>query len=470
MTKSCNIGFALASEHSSYHAALGLARAVQDRGHNAIFFVSDQTVFAQLVGTHGCKVAAIPPGHEAHFAKSGKTARFRLWKRLKKRTENIRAEQDFLVDAIKANSIDLLFLDAIRADLYPFALALAKTGVPTMLLSYTFASRFGSGYPPVFSSATSPRATGTNVLFRAAHALRWAWALGTRGRGQAFGRAEYAETVVRKWLDQARNVSFERELHRFGVRSTWSEWKRRPLVPEIVFGHRMLDWPAIASDPNRFYFGTTDLFRKSPDFDLSVIDADRPVAYCNLSTINGFERIDVSESKRQGAGADDSITRFRMARRYVMAVLECFSRRPDWQLLIACGPFFQSLQAGAHAPNIHLFDRLPQLAVLERADLAITWGGAGTIRECVNHGVPDGRPSGLDRPVRECGPGCFPQRRRARRPHGGHRGEADGDGRTRTDRPDTFAAFSSEMRMQCDANQELEGLVRFVGRHAGLKL
>ena len=132
-----------------------------------------------------------------------------------------------------------------------------------MLLSYTFASRFGSGYPPVFSSATSPRATGTNVLFRAAHALRWAWALGTRGRGQAFGRAEYADTVVRKWLDQARNVSFERELHRFGVRSTWSEWKRRPLVPEIVFGHRMLDWPAIATDPNRFYFGTTDLFLKS---------------------------------------------------------------------------------------------------------------------------------------------------------------------------------------------------------------
>jgi hypothetical protein len=469
MTTSYNIGFALASEHSSYYAALGLARVFQDRGHNAIFFVSDKTIFSQLVSMHGFKVAAIPPGHESHFARSSKTARFRLWRRLKKRAESIRVEQDFLVDSIKTNSIDLCFLDAVRYDLYPYALALAKTGVPTMLLSYTFASRFGTGYPPVFSSETSPGTISPRVLSRAIHALLWIWALGTRGRGRAFDRVEYAQMVIRKWFDQMRNVSFERKLHRFGLRSTWSEWKRRPLIPEIVFGHRMLDWPAIASDPGRYYFGTTDLFRKVSDFDWSITDPDKPVVYCNLSTINGFENVDVAGSERQVAGADLSITRFRMAKRYVMAVLECFSQRKDWQLLIACGPFYQTLKADAHTPNIHLFQRLPQLAVLKRADLAITWGGAGTIRECISHGVPMVvLPAWTDQ---------FGNAARVVCRNVGVRGDIMDVTpenlmamveRVLTDK--TIRSSLSEMQMENDANREIEGLVQFVGRHAGLKL
>ncbi len=468
MARSYNIGFALMSEHSSYYAALGLASAVQDRGHTAVFFVNDNTVFSQFVSMHGFKVAEIPPGHESHFAKP-KTARFRLWMRLKKRAENIRLEQDFLADLIKTNSIDLCFLDAVRYDLYPFALALAKTGIPAMLLSYTFASRFGFGYPPVFSSMISPATTSPRFLSRAIHALLWVWALGTRGRSRAFGRAEYAQLVIKKWLDQMRNASFERELRRFGLRSAWSEWKRRPLIPEIVFGHRMLDWPAIASDPDRYYFGTTDLYRKISDFDWSIVDPNKPVIYCNLSTINGFESIAVSGSKRRVSGADFSVTRFRMARRYVQAVLDCFAQRKDWQLLIACGPFYQTLQADARTPNIHLFERLPQLAVLGRADLAITWGGAGTIRECINHGVPmvvlpawtdqfgnAARVVSCNVGVRGDITGVTPEKLTAMVEH------------ILTDK--TIRSSVSAMRTQCNVSQETQGLVQFVGRHARLEL
>ena len=469
VTKGHNVGFALMSEHSSYNAALGLARVVQERGHNPIFFVSDQTIFSQFVRTHGFQAAAIPPGHESHFAKPDKIARFRLWKRLQNRAASIRVEQDFLVDLIRTNSLDLCFVDAVRYDLYPFALALAKAGVPTMLLSYTFASRFGTAYPPVFSAATPPGATGPNARSSAMHALHWAWALGTRGRSHAFGRAEYAQLVAKKWLDQMRNVSFERELRRCGRRSAWSEWKRRPLIPEVVFGHRTLDWPAIASDPGRYYFGTTDLFRQTSDFDWSIVDPNKPVVYCNLSTINGFENIDASGSGRAAAAADPSVTRFRMAKRYVETVLRCFAQRPEWQLLIACGPFYPTLQDAALTPNIHLFERLPQLAVLERADLAITWGGAGTVRECINHGVPMVvLPAWTDQ---------FGNAARVVARNVGVRGDL------MEVTPETLMAMVergltdqtirtslSELRMQCNASQEMEGLLAFVGRHTGLKL
>jgi len=461
VTKSHSVGFALMSEHSSYNAALGLARVVHERGHNPIFFVSDQTIFSQFVRTHGFKAAAIPPGHESHFAKPDKIARFRLWKRLQNRAASIRLEQDFLVDLIRTNSLDLCFVDAVRYDLYPYALALAKAGVPTMLLSYTFASRFGAAYPPVFSAATPPGATGPNARSSAMHALRWTWALGTRGRSHAFGRAEYAQLVAKKWLDQMRNVSFERELRRCGRRSAWSEWKRRPLIPEVVFGHRTLDWPAIASDPGRYYFGTTDLFRQTSDFDWSIVDPNKPVVYCNLSTINGFENIDASGSGRAAAAADPSVARFRMARRYVETVLRCFAQRPEWQLLIACGPFYPTLQDAALTPQ-HPSVRTAPAACGARPSRPCHHVGRCRNRPGVHQSrSSNGRSPGLDRSVRECSPRGRPQRRGSRRPHGGHPGDADGDGRTRTDRPDNPRVLVRIAdAMQCEPGNGRTGCVR----------
>jgi UDP:flavonoid glycosyltransferase YjiC (YdhE family) len=467
--KRCNVGFALMSEHSSYNAAFGLARVLRERGHHPVFFTSDRTVFAGLVRAQGFDTAAIPPGHASHLAGPGSPPRWRLRQRLQRRAENIRLEQEYLVDLIGTNAIDLCLLDAVRYDLYPHALALARAGVPTILLSYTFASRFASGHPPVFSSLIAPDTTRPGALSRVRHALLWLWALGARGHGGAFDRVEYLRLVARKWLAQLRNVSFERALRRAGRQSTWSEWQRRPRIPEIVFGHRALDWPAIAEDPERCYFGTTDLFRKDADVEWPAVDPRKPVVYCNLSTINGFENIVAPGSTRESASADLSARRFRMARRYLDAVLGCFALRQDWQLLVACGPFLPSLKAAGHTANIHLFERLPQLGVLARADLAITWGGAGTVRECVNHGVPMVvLPAWTDQ---------FGNAARVAARNLGVRGDIfavtpgkvmDMVERALTDR--TIRASMAQLRAQSDPAAEMHRLAAFVERHTGLRL
>src|SRR5512139_197629 len=90
VTRRYNIGFVLMSEHSSYNAALGLARAVQERGHDAIFFASAGTVFPGLASAQGFRVAATPPGHDDLLAPRDKPARYRLWTRLRRRAESIR--------------------------------------------------------------------------------------------------------------------------------------------------------------------------------------------------------------------------------------------------------------------------------------------------------------------------------------------------------------------------------------------
>jgi len=469
MSKGYRIGFALMDEHSSYNAAFGLASVVEGRGHEAVFLVDDKTVFSRYVSMHGFTAAAIPPGHESLMVKSVKTGKFRLWRRLTNRAVNNQLEQTFLVELIKSNSIDICFLDAIRYDLYPFALALAKAGVPTLMLSPTFASRYGAAYPPVFSSVATPGATRRGIASRTMHAMRWLWALATRGRRQAFDRVEYVRIVHRKWLDQLRNLSFELKLRRLGCRSAWSEYKRRPLMPEIVFGHRALDWPALASDPYRCYFGTTDQFRKGADFDWPAVDPEKPVIYCNLSTINGFESIGASKSERQVATVNLSKARFRMAQRYVEAVLDCFSQQTDWQLLIACGPFYPALKRAVRAPNIHLFERLPQLAVLREADLAITWGGAGTVRECISLGVPMiVLPAWTDQ---------FGNAARVVSSNIGLRADLmritperlrEMVQQVLTDK--RFGAALTELRAQSNASHEIEEMVRFIQRHTGLQL
>lgn len=58
-----------------------------------------------------------------------------------------------------------------------------------------------------------------------------------------------------------------------------------------------------------------------------------------------------------------------------------------WQLVVSLGGT-EDADLDELPGNVHAFRWLPQLRVLERADIAIVHGGINTIDECVLHGVP----------------------------------------------------------------------------------
>ena len=386
MKRRYNIGFLMINEHSSFNSAFGLARILKERGHEVMFFVENGTVFPKYVDEHGFKFVNMPPYAIFQTPDHQKKAKFRPWKMVKGHARRVRLRQNSLSDLIEKKTIDLFFLDNIYS--YPHAAVLASIRVPTILLFPNFGSRLETRYPPVFSSMVPPEGKTPDIRQRFVYSFLWAWAILAKGRTRSYDKIEYVKLVFVRVFRRIYTIGFERKLRKLGWKSTWSEWRRRPAIPEIVMGHRSLDWHAVASNPERCYFGTTDHFRKNPDFDWSGIGAKDPIVYCNVSTAHGFQQIQCSTPFAQSTRLDFSRKKFRLAKRFLEVTIDAFSRRKDWQLILACGPLFQTLQSVSLPSNIHFFERVPQLAVLARANLAITWGGAGTVRECVNFGVP----------------------------------------------------------------------------------
>jgi len=385
MKRKLKIGFLMINEHSPFNAAFGLARVLQERGHKVFFFVESGTIFPQYVDKNGFDTAIMEVKQNLDYRKKG--ARFRPWKWLKNHVRLKRAEQNCIAELLAENSVDLYFLDSMHS--YPYAMVLAKSHIPTILFFPNFGSKLCTRYPPVFSSNIPSQRKTPNIRHRLYYSLLWIWAIITTGRRvHIYGVFPIVKFIIQKILTQFDKISYERKLQKLGWKSTWSEWSRRPIIPEIAAVQQSLDWDTVASNQERCYFGTTDLFRNAPDFNWSGIDLNRPIIYSNITTIAGFERIRAPIPGVQHAKLDFSRNIFHRAKQFIEVTIEAFSLRQDWQLILACGPFYHVLKSDSMAPNIHLFDRVSQLAVLSRADLAITWGGAGTIRECVNYAVP----------------------------------------------------------------------------------
>jgi len=140
-------------------------------------------------------------------------------------------------------------------------------------------------------------------------------------------------------------------------------------MPELVAMPRCLELPQVPDDPNVFYAGTgMDLVRAEEPFPWDEIAAGRYLVFCSLGSQCGHEP--------------------ETARRFFHAVLGAAAAHPEWQLILTVGKGFDPAELPAPPPNLYLSRWVPQLEVLRRADLLVTHGGTGTVKEAVLLGVP----------------------------------------------------------------------------------
>ena len=73
---------------------------------------------------------------------------------------------------------------------------------------------------------------------------------------------------------------------------------------------------------------------------------------------------------------------------FIQKVIQAVGNQPGWIMIVSKGTNLMVDPSGTLPSNIHLFDWVPQLAVLRMADCSINHGGIHTIHECLHFRVP----------------------------------------------------------------------------------
>jgi hypothetical protein len=372
----------LAPERSSYNAALVVAGHLREHGHSVAFAGAGVPELEKHAERHGIEHLSVGPSPVTYLRRVAETrnplARLRL--QLEHQRAAVKAWEAFA--RAQGTRFELAFCDVVAME--PSAFALSELRIPTLVLIPNYGSRYGSLYPPVFSTAHSARESPAWPS-RLRFLLAWGRVPIVRnidpGRPSSLFRAPL-RLLMQRMSPIARTHA---RTKKNGWRFCYSEWGMRYAGPEVVIGHRALDWPFLRESDARCYLAQ----QAAPRLDLATdwrtgLDPGKTLVYCNSSTLLP----DTAETLRRSTRRASTRRLAEAVHRYFAAVIDAFRERPEWQLVVACGGFAEAYEDVALPSHIRVFRNVPQLEVLQHADLVITPGGAGTVRECATAGVP----------------------------------------------------------------------------------
>jgi UDP:flavonoid glycosyltransferase YjiC (YdhE family) len=141
-------------------------------------------------------------------------------------------------------------------------------------------------------------------------------------------------------------------------------------VQEIVLCPIEFDLPAECGHPASRQYCEPSIWhdRVRIDFPWHLLNAQQKLVYCSLGTqsVNYAEAVAV-----------------------LRAVIATFDGWESHQVLVAAGPLYDAIMMTETLPDNALIVRsAPQLEILEHADLIITHGGLGTLKEAIMARVP----------------------------------------------------------------------------------
>lgn len=138
-------------------------------------------------------------------------------------------------------------------------------------------------------------------------------------------------------------------------------------LPEMVLCPQELDLPSARPVRHERRFVEPSVFWNRPhiSFPWSWIDPDRVLIYSAFGSqnINGTHAT-------------------------ILCLLRAMADLNDCQIVVAAGAHAHSLQLGSLPPNVLVQAVVPQLDILTHADVFITHGGLGSIKEAIVTGVP----------------------------------------------------------------------------------
>ena len=375
-------------EVSAYHATLRLSRVLTERGDQVVYAVPAR--WQDFIKRQGFETMLVEDvegrslwQNQAGWLKSLLTSQETAWQQL----EALNASLVW----IKSGGFTLVLL---YVTLWHFALALHHLGIPYVAVNACLGGPENVEIPPIFSSqnpgpgrALQNRLAWLRLRFLGAFNHRH-WGilpsnpLARQARLQDIGFA--ARHFFRTIAEPLRMPVYYRLLHTArenGARIGWGDYGYRLVEPELVLGPRSIDYPWVKQTPYRLYAGACmDTQRVEDAFDWSRVDEHRPVVYCAIGSHGSYW---------------NQANRLRLVK---AAIVAC-QAHPEWQLLLQLPGHDDLTTLGALPGNVMTAAWFPQIQALERADLVISHGGFGTLREALFYGVPlVVFPLGVDQP------------------------------------------------------------------------
>jgi len=352
-------------------SVLELARRLRVAGHETHF--AGPAADRALAEHHELQFHALPPSQlEAFRRKDRQQGRLSRWKKRAQRLAQARAASkvDTFKPLLSLIDPDLVLLDA---EMQEHIIITAAGDWPLVLLN-SFAS--------VWRQAGSPP---PHTQVRPGHG----WS----------GKAAMIDLRWRRYLLEKRAQAFRRRLRdagcdRISLLKTLADDLGFDLDGEADDGQ----WLKPFTFPSR-----PALSLHAQAFELSQSPIDR-VTFVGPMCL--AERLDPPMPRDEQSTLDDILTRhqasmpktkllyagfgsyFTANHRWLQALFRAIEKRPGWELLLSLGGVSDRASLGALPDRVHAFSWLPQLQLLEQAELAIVHGGIATIDECVLAGLP----------------------------------------------------------------------------------
>lgn len=362
--------FKIFPQRSHYNATFGLASSLRLLGHEIVYSgLATERAYVEAQGfRYFTESHDLFPGSSRRGPAPvlGTVALLSELALLRKATE---AKLNQLVGwKICAESVGALKPEFVLVD-SPYTLyaaSLVPSGTPFAIIESMMNLDWEANIPPMDCDFV-PRDTLFSKLVCNVHWLRYYVKRGIMRR--LWVRRDHNPRFLRRYLKansiSPNAISFNRYFH-----------PGFPAVPEIFLSPRFLDFP-----------------RKPATWQLHAFSAsplDRQEASCDLK----FERVLELLRLQRGQGRrlvycslGTAAWRYKGARAFLQKVIDA-SRGSEWNLLLAVGDVFSFDHFEDVPATVTILRAVPQLTVLQNADLMISHGGMNSVTECARFGVP----------------------------------------------------------------------------------
>lgn len=348
--------FSLLQEHGHLNPSFKVARELARRGHD-VKYLAILDFEAHIRGQGFDFVPFLPELHPRGFIQE--QDRLGTYASRRGVTERFDAIAESLRGGALRRQLLALAPAAVVADINHTHLALfaLAEGLPLVTMNVTLPQTKDPGVPPLL--AGTPYREGP--LGRATAEVSWRRTL-----------------LVRRLAARAMDVAgicpqfhlTPRWAERFGLPAERLDldtvyMPRIRGVDELVLCPEAFDFPRPA-DPHRHYVESIDLARAEPEFPWERVDPGKPLVYVAL----GSQRFRPGDTPR-----------------FLAAVVEAARQRPGWQVIMATGRHLAPEELSP-PENLVVVKSAPQLSILRRAQVMVTHGGLGSVKECITYAVP----------------------------------------------------------------------------------